>query len=117
MASTVALRNFVHRGSGAGKRARGTARRMLPVAVLLCAHAHAGAHHRRGRRLGGKASDRWNRCRRRRVGDWTRKSDRAGTDAVQIVLPTTYSGSEMTDIVGQTTGGVKQTSLPARTAE
>jgi alcohol dehydrogenase class IV len=31
------------------------------------------------------------------------------TDAVQIVLPTTYSGSEMTDIVGQTTGGVKQT--------
>ena len=31
------------------------------------------------------------------------------TDAVQIVLPTTYSGSEMTDIVGQTAGGVKQT--------
>jgi maleylacetate reductase len=31
------------------------------------------------------------------------------TEAVQIVLPTTYSGSEMTDIVGQTAGGVKQT--------
>ena len=31
------------------------------------------------------------------------------TDALQIVLPTTYSGSEMTDIVGQTTGGVKST--------
>jgi maleylacetate reductase len=31
------------------------------------------------------------------------------TDAIQIVLPTTYSGSEMTDIVGQTAGGVKQT--------
>jgi len=31
------------------------------------------------------------------------------TDVVQIVLPTTYSGSEMTDIVGQTAGGVKQT--------
>jgi len=31
------------------------------------------------------------------------------TDALQIVLPTTYSGSEMTDIVGQTSGGVKQT--------
>lgn len=31
------------------------------------------------------------------------------TDAVQIVLPTTYAGSEMTDIVGQTEGGVKQT--------
>ena len=31
------------------------------------------------------------------------------TDAVQIVLPTTYSGSEMTDIVGQTADGVKQT--------
>ena len=31
------------------------------------------------------------------------------TDTVQVVLPTTYSGSEMTDIVGQTAGGVKQT--------
>jgi alcohol dehydrogenase class IV len=31
------------------------------------------------------------------------------TDAIQIVLPTTYSGSEMTDIVGQTAGGTKQT--------
>jgi alcohol dehydrogenase class IV len=31
------------------------------------------------------------------------------TDALQIVLPTTYSGSEMTDIVGQTAGGTKQT--------
>jgi alcohol dehydrogenase class IV len=31
------------------------------------------------------------------------------TDALQVVLPTTYSGSEMTDIVGQTAGGVKQT--------
>ena len=31
------------------------------------------------------------------------------TNAVQIVLPTTYAGSEMTDIVGQTAGGVKQT--------
>jgi alcohol dehydrogenase class IV len=31
------------------------------------------------------------------------------TNAVQVVLPTTYSGSEMTDIVGQTAGGVKQT--------
>jgi alcohol dehydrogenase class IV len=31
------------------------------------------------------------------------------TDIVQIVLPTTYAGSEMTDIVGQTAGGVKQT--------
>jgi alcohol dehydrogenase class IV len=31
------------------------------------------------------------------------------TDAVQVVLPTTYAGSEMTDIVGQTAGGVKQT--------
>jgi alcohol dehydrogenase class IV len=36
------------------------------------------------------------------------------TDAVQIVLPTTYSGSEMTDIVGQTTGGVKQTTRDPR---
>jgi maleylacetate reductase len=31
------------------------------------------------------------------------------TGAVQIVLPTTYSGSEMTDIVGQTAGCMKQT--------
>lgn len=31
------------------------------------------------------------------------------TDAIQMVLPTTYSGSEMTDIVGQTAGGTKQT--------
>lgn len=31
------------------------------------------------------------------------------TDIVQIVLPTTYAGSEMTDIVGQTADGVKQT--------
>ena len=31
------------------------------------------------------------------------------TDLVQIVLPTTYAGSEMTDIVGQTADGVKQT--------
>jgi maleylacetate reductase len=30
-------------------------------------------------------------------------------DALQVVLPTTYSGSEMTDIVGQTAGGVKET--------
>ena len=36
------------------------------------------------------------------------------TDAVQIVLPTTYSGSEMTDIVGQTAGGVKQTTRDPR---
>jgi alcohol dehydrogenase class IV len=31
------------------------------------------------------------------------------TDIIQLVLPTTYAGSEMTDIVGQTAGGVKQT--------
>jgi maleylacetate reductase len=31
------------------------------------------------------------------------------TDLIQIVLPTTYAGSEMTDIVGQTDGGLKQT--------
>ena len=31
------------------------------------------------------------------------------TDAIQMVLPTTYSGSEMTDIIGQTAGGTKQT--------
>jgi maleylacetate reductase len=31
------------------------------------------------------------------------------TDLVQVVLPTTYAGSEMTDIVGQTAGGTKQT--------
>jgi len=36
------------------------------------------------------------------------------TDAVQIVLPTTYSGSEMTDIIGQTSGGVKQTTRDPR---
>jgi len=36
------------------------------------------------------------------------------TDALQIVLPTTYSGSEMTDIVGQTAGGVKQTTRDPR---
>ena len=36
------------------------------------------------------------------------------TDAIQIVLPTTYAGSEMTDIVGQTAGGVKQTTRDAR---
>jgi len=31
------------------------------------------------------------------------------TDIIQLVLPTTYAGSEMTDIVGQTVGGTKQT--------
>jgi maleylacetate reductase len=31
------------------------------------------------------------------------------TDLIQIVVPTTYSGSEMTDIVGQTSGGTKET--------
>lgn len=31
------------------------------------------------------------------------------TDLTQIVVPTTYSGSEMTDIVGQTSGGTKET--------
>ena len=31
------------------------------------------------------------------------------TDLVQVVVPTTYSGSEMTDIVGQTAGGTKNT--------
>jgi maleylacetate reductase len=31
------------------------------------------------------------------------------TDIIQLVLPTTYAGSEMTDIVGQTAGGAKQT--------
>lgn len=36
------------------------------------------------------------------------------TNLLQIVLPTTYSGSEMTDIVGQTTGGVKQTTRDPR---
>ena len=36
------------------------------------------------------------------------------TDAMQVVLPTTYSGSEMTDIVGQTSGGIKQTTRDPR---
>jgi len=36
------------------------------------------------------------------------------TDASQVVLPTTYSGSEMTDIVGQTAGGIKQTTRDPR---
>jgi len=36
------------------------------------------------------------------------------TDITQIVLPTTYAGSEMTDIVGQTDGGVKQTTRDPR---
>ena len=36
------------------------------------------------------------------------------TDAMQVVLPTTYSGSEMTDIVGQTAGGIKQTTRDPR---
>jgi len=36
------------------------------------------------------------------------------TDARQVVLPTTYSGSEMTDIVGQTAGGIKQTTRDRR---
>ena len=31
------------------------------------------------------------------------------TDLIQVVVPTTYSGSEMTDIVGQTAGGTKET--------
>ena len=35
-------------------------------------------------------------------------------DAMQIVLPTTYSGSEMTDIVGQISGGIKQTTRDPR---
>ena len=36
------------------------------------------------------------------------------TDLIQVVVPTTYSGSEMTDIVGQTVGGVKQTTRDAK---
>jgi maleylacetate reductase len=36
------------------------------------------------------------------------------TDIIQIVLPTTYAGSEMTDIVGQTDGAVKQTTRDPR---
>jgi len=36
------------------------------------------------------------------------------TDAVQVVLPTTYSGSEMTDIVGQTADGTKTTTRDGR---
>src|SRR5215203_7318808 len=31
------------------------------------------------------------------------------TDLPQIVLPTTYAGSEMTPVVGQTSGGIKTT--------
>jgi alcohol dehydrogenase class IV len=31
------------------------------------------------------------------------------TDLLQVVVPTTYSGSEMTDIVGQASGGNKET--------
>lgn len=36
------------------------------------------------------------------------------TDLTQIALPTTYAGSEMTDILGQTAGGVKQTTRDAK---
>ena len=36
------------------------------------------------------------------------------TDLVQVVVPTTYSGSEMTDIVGQTAGGTKETTRDPR---
>ena len=31
------------------------------------------------------------------------------TDLPQIVLPTSYAGSEMTPVVGQTSGGIKTT--------
>lgn len=36
------------------------------------------------------------------------------TDVAQIALPTTYSGSEMTPILGETEGGVKRTSRTAK---
>jgi maleylacetate reductase len=46
---------------------------------------------------------------------WRRFDDRPGkaiatrTGADQIVIPTTYAGSEMTDILGETSGGEKTT--------
>jgi maleylacetate reductase len=72
-------------------------------------HAHAGRRHRRGhgaRSLG--------RCRLR-GRTWRGSTTGLGkaiayqTDLPQIVIPTTYAGSEATWILGQTENGEKTT--------
>ena len=46
---------------------------------------------------------------RRRIDHRSRQGDRLRTGLPQIVVPTTYAGSEMTAILGETEGGEKKT--------
>jgi hypothetical protein len=45
----------------------------------------------------------------RRVDHRARQSDRRPHREDQVVIPTAYAGSEMTDILGETAGGEKTT--------
>ena len=74
------------------------ARMHTPVSITEEAVALAAQHHVNGLIAVGGGSA---------IG--LSKAIALRTDMVQIVLPTTYAGSEMTDIVGQTAGGEKQT--------
>jgi maleylacetate reductase len=47
----------------------------------------------------------------RRVDHRARQSDRRPHRADQVVIPTAYAGSEMTDILGETAGGEKTTRI------
>jgi len=46
---------------------------------------------------------------RRRLDDRSRQGLALRTDLPQIVLPTTYAGSEATPVLGETSGGTKST--------
>src|SRR5271167_1695340 len=93
------------RRGGAG----GPPRRAFRRRVRRSGDAYASPGH--GKSTVGLRGERGRlrRVARRRLDHRSRQSDCDTTGADQVVIPTTYAGSEMTDILGETAGGEKTT--------
>ena len=105
--------------------AAGSARRKLGSALgplfaghfFRCHNAYAGRGDRAGARGHEGLRGRLRRLARRRIDDRARQGARACAPAsTSSCIPTTYAGSEMTPILGETEDGLKTTRAHRRRA-
>ena len=98
----------------ARERCSPTAHRRVSVALDRGRPARAGRARRAGPGGGGDGRRRRARQRRRRLGHRAGQGGRADRPVPIVAVPTTYAGSEATDVWGLTDAGGKRTGVDAR---